>query len=157
MVEKRQDAVKSRRPEGDAFSALVVCIFQLEGLLAAAGDAIASPLGQSTARWRVLAAIEQEPRTVAQIARDWKLARQSVQRLADALEADGLVKYLDNPAHRQAKLVDLSPEGRRILRRIQSKQAAWANEAGAAIGTRDLQAATDVLGRIAATLEREPT
>jgi DNA-binding MarR family transcriptional regulator len=155
MVEKRQDAVKPRSPEGDAFSALVVRIFQLEGLLAAAGDAIASPLRQSTARWRVLAAIEHEPRTVAQIARDWKLARQSVQRLADALAADGLVTYLDNPAHRQAKLVELSPEGRRILRRIQSKQRAWANEAGAAIGKLDLQTATDVLGRIVATLERE--
>ena len=36
MIEKRQDAVKSRSAEGDAFSALVVRIFQLEGLLAAA-------------------------------------------------------------------------------------------------------------------------
>ena len=155
MVENRQDAVKPRSAEGDAFSALVVRIFQLEGLLAEAGDAIASPLGQSTARWRVLAAIEHEPLTVAQIARNWKLARQSVQRLADDLAADGLVTYFDNPSHRRAKLVELSPEGRRVLRRIQSKQVAWANEAGAAIGTRDLQAATDVLGRIVATLEHE--
>src|SRR5215468_11674279 len=113
MIDKRQHAVKLRSPQGDAFSALVVRIFQLEGLLAAAGDAIASPLGQSTARWRVLAATEHEPRTVAQIARDWKLARQSVQRLADALAADELVTYLDNPADRRAKLVELSPEGRR--------------------------------------------
>lgn len=155
MIEKRQDAVKSRTRDGEAFSALVVRVFQLKGVLAAAGDAIAAPLGQSTARWRVLAAIEREPRTVAQIARDWKLARQSVQRLADALAADGLVTYVDNPAHRRAKLVELSAEGRRVLRRIQSKQAAWANEAGAAIGTRDLEAATKVLASILAALERE--
>src|SRR5262249_62211379 len=133
MIKKRQDAVKSRSPEGDALSALVVRIFQLEGLLAEAGDAITSPLGQSTARWRVLAAIEHEPRTVAQIARDWKLARPSVQRLADALAADGLVTYLDNPTHRRANLARLAPDGPPVLRRIPSKQTARVQEAGAAI------------------------
>src|SRR5581483_4260029 len=113
MIEKRQDAVNDRTALGDALSALVVRVFQLEGLFAAAGDAIAAPLGQSTARWRVLAAIEGEPRTVAQIARDWKLARQSVQRLADALATEGLVSYVENPAHRRAKLVELSSDGRK--------------------------------------------
>ena len=155
MINKRQDAVNSRTAAGDAFSALVVRVFQLEGLLAAAGDAIAAPLGQSTARWRVLAAVEREPMTVAQIARAWKLARQSVQRLADALEADGLVRYADNPAHRRAKLVQLTEEGRSILGHIQTEQAAWANDAGAAIGTRDLQAANALLARILGALASE--
>ena len=30
-------------------------------MLAAAGDAFAEPAGQTTARWRVLAAVEEEP------------------------------------------------------------------------------------------------
>ena len=155
MVEKRQHAVNSRTPEGDAFSTFVVRVFQLEGLLAAAGDAITTPLGQTTARWRILAAVEHAPRTVAQIARDWNLARQSVQRLADALAADALVSYVDNPAHRRAKLVQLTTDGSRVLRRIQREQSAWANEAGAAIGKRDLQGANDTLARILATLAAE--
>lgn len=154
MVQKRQQAVK-RSEAGELFSALVVRVFQLEALLAASGDAIAGPLGQSTARWRILAAVEQEPLTVAQIARNWKFARQSVQRVADALARDGLVTYADNPSHLRARLVQLSPDGRRVLKRIQRKQAAWANEAGWAIGARDLAAANDVLARILATLERE--
>lgn len=155
MIEPRQDAVNRRTAAGEAFSALVVRVFQLEGVLAAAGDAIATPLGQSTARWRVLAAVEHGPLTVAQIARDWKLARQSVQRLADVLADDGLVSYEDNPAHRRAKLVRLSAEGRRVLGRIQREQAVWANEAGAAIGARRLAAANDALANILTTLERE--
>ncbi len=152
MVEKRQHAVKPRTREGDAFSSFVVSIFQLEGMLAAAGDAIAAPLGQTTARWRVLAAIEGEPLTVAQIARDWRFARQSVQRVADALAADGLLEFVDNPLHRRAKLAKLTADGRRVLRRIQAQQSVWANEAGATIGARDLESANELLRRILATL-----
>src|SRR6185295_13471281 len=96
-ISKRQHAVK-RSELGDAFSELVVRVFRLEGMLSAAGDAFAAPAGQSSARWRVLAAVEAEPRSVAQIARAWSLARQSVQRIADVLEQDGLVAYADNPA-----------------------------------------------------------
>src|SRR6201994_3076837 len=95
-VAKRQDAVK-------AFSDLVVRVFRLNGALTAAGDALAQPDGQTSARWRVLAAVEHEPMTVAQIARAWSLARQSVQRVADLLERDGLVTYEPNPAPRRAR------------------------------------------------------
>ena len=129
-------------------SEVVVQVFRLEGLLSAAGDALAAPAGQSTARWRVLAAVESEPRSVAEIARAWNLARQSVQRVADALERDGLVTYADNPAHRRAKHVTLTDEGRRTLAEIQQAQTAWANDAGAAIGSRDLATARKVLARL---------
>ena len=39
----------------------------------------------------------------------WSLARQSVQRVADALEAGGLVGYADNPRHRRARLGRADP------------------------------------------------
>ena len=95
-VPKRQHAVKiTRTSAGAALSRLVVQVFRLDGALTAAGDALARPTGQTTARWRVLAAVEQQPLTVAQIARAWSLARQSVQRIADALEQDGLVAYAE--------------------------------------------------------------
>src|SRR5215475_11245037 len=91
---KRQHAVNHERSEaGEALSRLVVHVFRLDGALTAAGDALARPAGQTSARWRVLAAVEREPLSVAQIARAWSLARQSVQRIADALERDGLVSY----------------------------------------------------------------
>src|SRR4051794_21797749 len=125
-IPSRQDAVNSRSPEGDAISQLSVLVFRLNGVLAAAGDALAQPTGQTSARWRVLAAVEHTPMTVAQIARAWSLARQSVQRVADLLERDGLVAYEPNPAHRRASLLRLTPDGREALRRIQAAQQAWA-------------------------------
>src|SRR5688572_16936859 len=116
---QRQDAVNatsvpaSRAPAGDAFSELVVQIFRLEGILAAAGDELAKPAGQTTARWRVLAAVEEKPLTVSQIARAWGLARQSVQRVADVLVREGFALYEQNPGHRRAQLLRLTPPGRR--------------------------------------------
>jgi DNA-binding MarR family transcriptional regulator len=152
-IPKRQHAVNSPRTEaGEALSRLVVQVFRLDGALTAAGDALARPAGQTSARWRILASLEQNPLTVAQIARAWSLARQSVQRIADALERDGLVTYEDNPDHRRAKLVQLTPGGADALAQIQAAQQTWANELGEQIGAADLDAATDVLTRLLALL-----
>jgi DNA-binding MarR family transcriptional regulator len=133
-------------------SQLIVLVFRLNGMLTAAGDALAQPAGQTSARWRVLAAVERTPMTVAQIARTWSLARQSVQRVADLLEQDGLVTYEANPAHRRASLVQLTPLGRSALRRIQAAQREWANGVGREIGVEDLATANRILARMLDTL-----
>jgi DNA-binding MarR family transcriptional regulator len=131
----------------------VVQVFRLDGALTAAGDALARPTGQTSARWRVLAAVEPESMSVAQIARSWGLTRQSVQRIADALERDGLVAYEDNPSHRRAKLVRLTSRGRDTLAAIQQAQRDWANELGKRIGAADLDAANDILAGLLAALD----
>ena len=152
-IANRQYAVNTRRSaEGEALSGLVVQIFRLDGALATAGDALARPAGQTSARWRVLAALEQEPRTVAQIARAWSLARQSVQRIADALERDGLLTFEENPGDRRARLATLTPAGRTALARIQAAQQAWANDLGKRIGLTDLETAHGILARLLAAL-----
>ena len=87
-----------RTPAGDAFSGLVVRLFRLNGLVAAEGDALARPAGQTAARWQVLAMVEGAPATVAQIARTLGLARQSVQRVADLLEFGGIGPIRGEPA-----------------------------------------------------------
>jgi DNA-binding MarR family transcriptional regulator len=149
----RQHAVNtSRTAEGEALSRLVVQIFRLDGALTAAGDALARPAGQTSARWRILAAIEQQPLTVAQVARAWSLARQSVQRVTDALERDGLLTYEENPSHRRAKLATLTPAGRAALAEIQAAQQAWANDLGERIGVADLGTASDILARLLSVL-----
>jgi DNA-binding MarR family transcriptional regulator len=152
-VAKRQHAVKS----GGGFSRLVVDVFRLNGMLSAAGDALAAPAGQTSARWRVLAAVEDSPKTVAQIARAWNLARQSVQRVADLLERDGLIAYEDNPAHRRASLVRLTPRGTSTLRRIQDAQRSWATALEDELGTADVETASRILGRVMAALETTAT
>jgi DNA-binding MarR family transcriptional regulator len=142
-----------RTPAGDAFSRLVIQVFQLNGLLLGAGDAMAKPAGQTAARWQLLAAIEAGPASVAQIARALRLARQSVQRVADLVVADGLAAYEDNPSHRRAKLLRLTPPGREALETIQAAQRVWANELGGKIGKGDIDRATTVLTRLLGALD----
>jgi DNA-binding MarR family transcriptional regulator len=129
-------------------SELVVHVFRLNGLLIASGDAMAEPSGQTSARWRVLAAIDKQPLSVAQIARAWWLTRQSVQRVADVLVQDGLVTYENNPNHRRAKLVRITPRGLTVLREIRRRQSGWAEALGDRIGERDLREANATLARV---------
>jgi len=157
-VSKRQHAVKptARRPTrsgaGDAVSELVVHVFRLNGLLIALGDAMGEPSGQTSARWRVLAAIDETPLSVAQIARAWWLTRQSVQRVADVLVEDGLATYEDNPNHRRAKLVRITPRGLSVLHEIRLRQRTWAESLGTEIGEAELRAAYATLTRLLGAL-----
>ena len=129
----------SRTPAGDALSELVVQVFRLDGLLTATGDSLAQPAGQTSARWRVLATVDDGPATVAQVARAWGLARQSVQRVADVLVEERFARYDENPGHRRAQLLRITPRGRRALRTIQAAQRTWADAMGAEIGETDLR------------------
>jgi DNA-binding MarR family transcriptional regulator len=149
---ERQHTVKNnspqRTPTGTALSQLVVEILRIHGLVIAAGDALAIPYGQSAARWQVLASIEEQPLSVANIARVLNLARQSVQRVADVLVADRLAEYDINPAHARAKLHSLTEQGRATLRGIQHAQVIWANAVAAKLKSRELQATTAALGNL---------
>ena len=143
-----------RSPAGDAFSLLVVRVLRLGGLLTVVGDALARPAGQSSARWQVLAAADHAPSTVAHIARALGLARQSVQRVADVLEREGLAAYDDNPEHLRAKLLVLTARGRAALATVQDAQRVWADDLGAELGLSDLRRAGQVLDRVLDALAR---
>ena len=85
------------------------------------------------AQWGVLTAIapghgNEGPGTVAETARRMGLARQSVQRVTDVLEANGLVEYLPNPDDRRAKSVAVTPEGRKWLAELEQRQLAWVSD-----------------------------
>src|SRR6266536_108943 len=160
-VTTRQHAVNadlqqlpSRTPAGDAFTELLGQVIGLTRRFTTVGEALAKPAGQTLARWLVLEAVQDAPATVAQIARALHLARQSVQRLADVLVRDGLTAYQDNPAHRRAKLVRLTPPGRSALRTIQAAQRAWADALGADLGETDLRQASIVLDRVLHALQQ---
>ena len=161
-IEGRQDAVNASResgdhrtPAGDAVSELAVHVFRLNGLLTVAGDAMAEPTGQTTARWRVLAVIDDQPSTVAQVARAWRLARQSVQRVADLLVEDGLATYEDNPNHRRAKLLRITPAGTAALKTIRNAQRVWADQLGGEVGEESLRAVNERLRAVIEILERQ--
>lgn len=119
-----------RTSKADAITELVLETFRLNGQLLEAGDRLTAPFGLSSARWQVLGAINNagQPLTVAQIGRRMGLSRQSVQRVVNDLESNGFVELEDNPDHKRARLVVLTPTCIKTLNRLDVIQAHWANE-----------------------------
>lgn len=146
----RQDAVKlpQHTAAGAALTRLLVEVVRLAEFFTQTGESLAKPEGQTLARWLVLETLDGGPKTVADVARHLRLARQSVQRVADLLERDGLVVYEANPRHRRAKLARLTPAGSKVLGRIQSGQREWSDRRGAEIGAGELERAAETLRRI---------
>jgi DNA-binding MarR family transcriptional regulator len=141
------------RPDGQVFSALLVEVFRVNGLLLTAGDELARPAGLTSARWQVLGVVDHGPATVAQVARIMGLTRQSVQQTADALVRDELVALVPNPAHRRAKLMTLTPAGRTALRYVEERQAGWANTIAERLPHAELKACLGALRDLGDMLE----
>jgi len=138
-----------------AITDIVLETFRLNGRLLASGDALVADLGLTSARWQVLgaAALSAVPLSVAQIARNMGLTRQAVQRLANEMEADGLVRFAPNPHHQRAKLVLLTAAGKTAFAAAMKRQAAWAAALGKGFGVRDIAAAATTLRTIRQRLE----
>lgn len=143
------------KPAAEAFSELVIEVFRLNGLALEAGDRLARPAGLTSARWQVLGVVDHGPAPVANVARVMGLTRQSVQQIADALEREGFVEYVDNPHHRKAKLIAMTPAGTAALRQIERRHAAWASRLGARIDLAALRAALDTLREARKALEED--
>jgi DNA-binding MarR family transcriptional regulator len=154
-VRIRQDAVKppERSAAGEAFNDVVEQVLRLHGSFTTAGEALAKPAGQSLARWVVLDQCRGAPATVSEIARRLRLARQSVQRIADVLVQDGLCVYRANPHHQRAKLLELTRTGRSKLYTIDIAQRKWCDALGKTIGEGTLRRTATALRRVIDAVE----
>lgn len=139
---------KDHTPGGIAFTAFVVELFRLNGKMITVGDRMTGDLGMTSARWQVLGAIGREAKTVAEAARVMGLTRQNVQRIADWLVESGMAEFIDNPNHRRAKLVTLTPKGVAMRQRINRRQAKWANDVAAHLTVAEIDAAIEVMKRV---------
>jgi len=141
----------------DAITSLILETFRLNGLLLAAGDALVADLGLTSARWQVLGAVAMSPvpLPVAHIARNMGLSRQNVQRIANELEAQGIVRFAPNPHHQRAKLVLLTGRGRSLYEAASARQNPWARALAEGLSDRTIAAAARVLRRLRSRLEAE--
>lgn len=101
-----------------SYRLLIADVYELAGLSRRTSERTAAAHGQTVARWHVMSTLSDEPQTVPTIARRLGLARQSVQRVADDLVADGLAERLDNPDHQRSPKLGLTRAGRATLQKI---------------------------------------
>jgi DNA-binding MarR family transcriptional regulator len=130
-----------------------LAIFWINGLLMRNGERITKPLGQSSARWQVLGRAGYAPQTVSQMAREQGQARQSVQRVVNALADDGLVALETIPHDHRTSLVTITPAGRQILAAIYERNARWVADIAERVPAETFEQAMELLGRIGTVLE----
>lgn len=128
--------------------------FRLNGQFLAVAEALAAPAGLTATRWQVLGAVLSEPLSVSDIAREMGITRQSVQRTADLLARQGLVTYRDNPAHRRAKLVEVTEAGLTAVRLINPGHRDLARRLGELIDDTTWAAALSGLQQLSDALEQ---
>ncbi|MGH2455322.1 MAG: MarR family winged helix-turn-helix transcriptional regulator [Candidatus Limnocylindria bacterium] len=140
--------------EQELLSALAKTIFRLNGQFLAVGEELARPAGLTAALWQVLGAVLESPRSVADVAREIGVTRQSVQRVADVLVDRGLAAYQPNPAHRRAKLLTPTGLGRQAIRRIGPAHAAFAQRLAEALRTGALEVSLSTVAHLSEGLEQ---
>ncbi|MGF0171216.1 MarR family winged helix-turn-helix transcriptional regulator [Streptomyces sp. Marseille-Q5077] len=141
------------RERQDLLSRSALGVFRLNGQFLAVAEELARPAGLTAAWWQVLGAVLGEPLPVAGVARAMGITRQSVQRIADLLVDKGLAEYRPNPAHRRAKLLAPTEEGRASISRIDPGHAALADRLADAFGDAELAEAVRVLERLSKVLD----
>lgn len=150
MPEEPTDVEAAQR----SLSQAALTVFRLNGQVLSVAERLARPAGLTAARWQVLGAVLYEPLPVAGVARAMGITRQSVQRVADLLVGQGLAEYRPNPAHRRAKLLAITDEGRAAVRRINPGHAEFAVAlSGAMGGAAEFAAAVAALRQLSAALD----
>ncbi|MEV6277367.1 MarR family winged helix-turn-helix transcriptional regulator [Nocardia sp. NPDC051832] len=141
-------------PEQELFSTAAITSFRLNGQFLAIAEELAAPAGLTAAWWQVLGAVLREPLPVSGIARAMGITRQSVQRIADLLVDKGLAEYRPNPAHRRAKLVDITAAGRAAVERISPPHAVIADRVVSELGYAEFERTVEALTRLAEVLDK---
>jgi DNA-binding MarR family transcriptional regulator len=129
---------------------VIADVFECAGALRRVGDELAGRVGQTQARWQLLSVLSEGDWTAATAARRLGVSRQAVQRIADVLQAERLVRIEPNPAHRRSPLLRLTHRGDAALRTISAAATGWHRRAAADIALSDLETTRGVLQAITA-------
>lgn len=92
------------------------------------------------------------PQTVPQIARARPVSRQRIQKLADEMAAEGLIEFVDNPAHKRSKLVRLTAKGEAAYDELRAAMLALCEEMAADMDAGQIETARAVLDDVARKL-----
>jgi len=124
---------------------VALCFFKIRALGQKTG-LITSWGGGSFGFLRSLALLG--PLTVPQIAQMRPTRRQRMQRLADELAAEGLVKFIDNPKHRRSKLVQLTRKGEARYLEMNSHLLAIASSMGTTLDEAEIVRTTGIIRQL---------
>jgi DNA-binding MarR family transcriptional regulator len=149
MASARQRTGPAAGSKAEAITELMLevaqCFFRIRALGQKAG-LITSWGGGAFGFMRSIALLG--PLTVPQIAEMRPTSRQRMQRLADELAAEGLVRFIDNPRHRRSKLVQLTAKGEACYRELEARLVAIASTMGGPLNESEIRRTIDVVRQL---------
>jgi DNA-binding MarR family transcriptional regulator len=140
----------------DPISQLALHVFRAQQSLSSVGDALTSQWGMTSAKWKILGAVElsDSPPSASGIARIMGLTRQAATKQINLLVDQGLLTPHDNPLDARAAVYTLSPEGKATYAAISSEWAQRVEVLRSAIGDADIASALGVLEQLVVQLEK---
>jgi DNA-binding MarR family transcriptional regulator len=120
------------------FRQLTRAVFAAHSSVLRHGDRANARFGQSSARWRVLFNIAQGNGSVSEIARATDYTRQSIQRLADTLVAEGLATYAPDPSDRRKQTITLTAKGSAVLAEMEADFDRWSKRLVKTLGRQNV-------------------
>jgi len=121
--------------------------------LQAEGQEIGAVNAQRGGTWGLLnSVITQGPQTVPQLARARPVSRQHIQKLANEMVAEGLIRFIPNPAHKRSQLIEATPIGLDAYARMNASLGELADRLGEGFSKEELYMAATVLERMRARL-----
>jgi len=131
-----------------SFQHLAGEIFRMNGRLLDVADSLVQDLQVTPTHWQIIAIIRNEPLAMAAIGRCVGLRRQSVLHNVRKLEGLGIVELANNPDHRRASLIRLTPAGHKLMEKLMIRQVELTTRFTAGLGL----SATD-MDNLASTLQ----
>jgi len=135
-------------------SDLAVMLFHLNGRVMALGDDIAKPIGLTARRWQVLGAVQNQPLTVSAIGRRMGVSRQNVQRIANKLNDENLVNFIDNPDHLSAKLIATTEKGKAAINKLDKGHKLLAANLTEVLGKNQFKSVIDSMKTLKKALDK---
>lgn len=127
----------------DLSVAVIEFYFRIEAITQATAG-----FAQAGGEWGVLRTLVKEgPHTVPDMARTRPVSRQHCQTICNALEAQGLVEFIDNPKHKRSKLVRITKKGRERFESMKKQFLAAASVYAPFFTAAEVTMATDVCRR----------
>ena len=133
-------------PEARAVFDLLLEVSATFFKLRAVGQRSGSVTAWGGGLWGLLHSLQtQGPQTVPQLARARPVARQHIQKLADEMAAEGLVEFVENPAHKRSRLLRPTPEGEAVYLEITDELLALCRDFSTGQDLDDLQTSLNTI------------
>ena len=142
----------------DPLSRLALQVFRAQQSLSTAGDDLAAQWGMTSAKWKVLGAVDlsAKPPSASGMGRIMGLTRQATIKQVRLLVEQGLLLEQDDPLDARASVFSLSPQGKTVYDAISAKWAEHVKTLLAALDVAELDAARHLLEALVFQLEKFP-